>query len=615
MKNEQSLEEEVHRPEIEGQIQRILFNYLGVFEKVGVAAVHIPPPPPVATEAGTPPGTAAATEHNKDPNKAAEEKDGDDVKTATESDIHKITEEVPMDIEIGNGEVPIELPKGNAPNAEEKNGGEGAAANTADKKKDIVMTQEEEEEEKKEETSAEDIISYYASNKGKLKHIVVETIKAVKELNSAFQSFIIFVDTIKESEVLEYKAAQGPLIVKNIASVASPLLVPNKAQVGVSFLYFMFKLMAHGAIEFLGLREEVLQDFNRSFEFDIEDAKPQSKLVTLLSYTLFGLNKYHKSRTESFNEEVNTLLRDHFSRNILRNIEGADLSQVCEELMYFGIAFNFYDPRTSVAVHAIEGGDDVYGNNVVESNPMAEFFNIAMGPINTHKKEIPPLAVVHTLKELTKGMPLETAAMIPGEVYAKLLNLNPVDPEFFFVAHEVFKFAFEPDDKSEIIFDQKEEDNNNNNNNNTNNNNNNSIEIWILVLGTLAYNNKKFYFRLTNVILKAITLHKTPFIETAKKIMMLNPEFLKEHSEGVQNLRENILGLVREVIENNFNIIEPRFIIALPKSVFKEAEFQKQIGSLFLQEIDRYFNKYRNQISTVGMMIELIDRVLGSRGT
>ena len=195
--NEQKLEE-AHKTEVEDKIQHVLLSYLNVFEKEGVAAVRIPPPPPAATEAGTPPGSAAATEPNKGPGTVANEKDGDGTKNATETAVHRRTEEEPMDVEIGSGEVPIDMLKGNAPDVEGKSGGEGTAANTTDEKKDVAMTQ------KEEETPAEDIISYYASSKGKLKGIVVETIKAVKELNSAFQSFIIFVDTIKESEVLEY---------------------------------------------------------------------------------------------------------------------------------------------------------------------------------------------------------------------------------------------------------------------------------------------------------------------------------------------------------------------------------------------------------------------------
>lgn len=593
---------------VEDRIQSILLGYLNTFDKEGVAAVHIPPQFIKKTDVedegkekgeekpGTPPQENEANKEGSGvPTKEigtgnvvdsiAIEKPLDELEKKKEKiegeEAEKVIKMEDDDDEI-NEEVPFTITSGSA--AGEVEGEEKKAP----------------EEAPNEEAILERIIEYYNTDKNKLGVVLKNTTIATHELHNAFQDFVISVDTIKDSEIQNFKASKGPAIVNNITSVALSLLEPNKAQVGVSFVFFMFKLMLQDIIDFLGVDEMSLPLFSQTFEFKTEHFNPDGRLVTLLGLTLLGLSDLGATREKEgtqndFYREVCHLLVNHFSRESNRNIEGLNTRNVYEELIYYGIAFNFYNHQ----IFTITKMEDEENKKTTTSNPMEEFFVTLAAPINANQSEIPPSKIVGLLKKLTYGMATETAAAIPRGVHTTLISLSPTDPEYYFAVNELFRFLFTPGRNDEILLSTDEVPNG-------------YIEAWVLVLGTLTLKDKGFKNNLISAVLMALTSPVVPFDKFLENIATTNLKVLEAYRDDVNKVLENVWSIVRETLKEKLNDIKPQYLVALPKSIFEGKDFQDEIENISFGHKESYFMIHHNSLNDPHVLIETIDRLLGN---
>lgn len=593
---------------VEDRIQSILLGYLNTFDKEGVAAVHIPPQFTKKTDVEEEGKEKGEEKPGTPPQENEVSKEGSGVPTkeiGSENAVDSIALEKPLDeLEMkkekieGEGadkvikmeddddeikeEVPFTITSGSTP----------GEAGSEEKKAP--------EEAQNEEAILEKIIEYYNTDKNKLGVVLKNTTIATHELHNAFQDFIISVDTIKDSEIQNFKASKGPAIVNNITSVALSLLEPNKAQVGVSFVFFMFKLMLQDIIDFLGVDEMSLPLFSQTFEFKTEHFNPDGRLVTLLGLTLLGLSELGATRENegtqnNFYREVCHLLVNHFSRESKRNVEGLNTRNVCEELIYYGIAFNFYDYQS----FTITRMEDEENKKTTTSNPMEEFFDTLAISINANKSEIPPSKIVEVFKRLTYGMVAETAAAIPRGVHTTLISLSPTDPEYYFAVNELFRFLFTPERDDEILLS-------------TDGVPNGYLEAWVLVLGTLTLKDKDFKGNLISAVLMALTSPKVPFGEFLEKLATTNLKVLEAYKEDVNRVLENVWAIVRETLKEKLKGVKPEYLIALPKSIFEGKDFQNEIEDISLDHKESYFRIHHDNLNDPHTLVETIDRLLGN---
>lgn len=590
--------------EVEARIHQILLEYLGAFEKEGVAAVVLPPKQKEGKEgdnAGTPPkeNEKGVEVEKEEEGKTSEVLDKEEDSEMTPSEkVVKVEDEQKIEGETTNRD-------SNNDDDDDDEIKEGVTI-TIKMEDEEEITKEPDQKQKapsetiKKPISEKEIINYYSTNAEKLNTVIKSTIKTTNDLWSALQDFIIFVDTIQDSEVTNFKTARGPEIVSAITAIGTTLLGPNKAQVGVSFVYMMFKLILQEMMDFLGVDENTMKMCKKAFEFNPEDFMSQSKFVILLGFTLSEILEAKEEENKKFYRDVRFLLRDHFNRENIRNIEGIEVNTLCEELIYYGITFNFYDAQVFTIVTMTEKADEDGKENTKCSNPMKEYFTKLAIPLNTHSAEIIPSEIVLILKKLTIKMMMETAAMLPREIYFIILGLNSTNPRHFFSTHELFKFVFVPEDENLVLFDLGEEEETN-------------LIGWILVLGTLTQKDIYFKNNLIQVTLKALTSPKIPFKQIEENLGKTKMDVLEGYEDDVKNIVDNFRVIVRETIKSNLSEIEPRYLIGIPKAIFEDEKFQDEIENISFADKRAYFDVFFLKLTDQKVVIQVIDRLLGNK--
>lgn len=601
-----SNQEEKSKVGVEARVHQIFLEYLNTFEKEGVAAVILPPKQKegkeAAKEAGTPPGKETKGEEEK----KKKEEGGEGAKAPSK--------EAGPEVPLNETEKILEEEKQTAATIKNDDDDddeikEGATITITMAGDEDVTKQPEQEQEAplkplKKTVLANEIIKFYATNAEKLNSVIKSTVKATNDLCSALHDFIIFVDTMQDSEVAKFKTVKGPEIANIVATIGASLLGPNRAQVGVSFVFMVFKLILQQMTDFLGADEGTTEACKKALEFHTEDFGAQSDFVALLGYTLSALSEVKEEENKEFYRDVRILLRDHFSREAVRDVEGIETSAICEELIYYGITFNFYDVQEFTIVTMVEEEPIEDGKESTKSTkstvPMEEYFAKLIKPISALKEKIKPLEIVSVLKRLSRRMPMETAATLPQAIYTMILGLNYINPSHFFSTHELFKFTFVPEGEDLVLFDKSE-------------GSENVLVAWILVLGTLVQKDGDFKNSLIEAMFKALTLPETPFEHTVRSLGSMKLDVLEGYEEDVKKVVDSTWAIVREAIKQNLSKINPKYLIAVPKAVFEDKDFQVEIEKIAFAEKNEYFDIFELELLNQDVMIQVIDRLLGNK--